>query len=204
VIERVEPLERPSGRDLTGAELRTVATQVAARPQLWSAHVHHDPTRRTYAQLLRDAHLDVWLILWSEDHDTGFHDHDLSAGAVAVISGSVREERLVLGRPARAPIARTVRAGSSFVFGASDIHRVLHVGSEPAVTVHAYSPPLVRMGAYAIEPSGQLRRHTISYEQELRLLGSEPAAVPAAAARDDGLARAASISAHDRSPHPSS
>jgi hypothetical protein len=38
------------------------------------------------------------------------------------------------------------------------------------VTIHAYSPPLVRMGAYEIEPSGQLRRHAISYEEELRPL----------------------------------
>jgi predicted metal-dependent enzyme (double-stranded beta helix superfamily) len=163
-------VQRPHGRDLSGEELRAVAAQVAVRPSLWSAHVHHDPLQRTYAQLLRDAHLDVWLICWSEDHDTGFHDHDLSAGAVAVIAGSVREERLVLGRPARAPIARTVRAGSSFDFGASDIHRVLHAGDAPAVTIHAYSPPLVRMGAYAIEPSGQLRRHAVSYEEELRPL----------------------------------
>ncbi len=170
MTSRIDWIERPTGRDLTGAELRAVASQVAARPELWSAHVRHDPLQRTYERLLLDAHLDLWLICWSEDHDTGFHDHDLSAGAVAVIAGSVREERLVLGRSADRPIARTVRAGSSFDFGASDIHRVLHTGDRPAVTIHAYSPPLVRMGAYAIEPSGQLRRHAISYEEELRPL----------------------------------
>ncbi|HET6447766.1 MAG TPA: cysteine dioxygenase family protein [Conexibacter sp.] len=168
--ERVPQLPRPLGRDLTGEELRAVAGAIAARPELWSAHVRHDVEQRTYAQLLHDAHLDVWLICWSEDHDTGFHDHDLSAGAVAVIAGCVREERLVLGRSARAPIARTVRAGSTFEFRASDIHRVLHAGDQPAVTVHAYSPPLVRMGAYVVEDDGCLRRHAISYEEELRPL----------------------------------
>lgn len=168
--ERGTALDRPHGRDLTGAELRTVAAQVAGRPELWSRHVRHDPSQRSYEQLLRDAHLDVWLICWSQDHDTGFHDHDLSAGAVAVVAGSVREERLALGRPAHAPLARTVRAGGSFAFAASDIHRVLHAGDEPAVTIHVYSPPLVRMGAYVVEPSGELRRHAISYEEELRPL----------------------------------
>jgi predicted metal-dependent enzyme (double-stranded beta helix superfamily) len=163
-------LARPRGRDLTGEELRAVAGAIAARPELWSEQVRHEADQRTYAQLLRDAHLDVWLICWSEDHDTGFHDHDLSAGAVAVIAGCVREERLVLGRPTRAPVARTVRAGSTFDFGASDIHRVLHAGDGPAVTVHAYSPPLVRMGAYVVEDDGRLRRHAISYEEELRPL----------------------------------
>jgi predicted metal-dependent enzyme (double-stranded beta helix superfamily) len=168
-----ELLERPRGRDLDGDELLAVARQVASRPRLWSAHVRHDPGQRTYEQLVRDAHLDVWLLCWSEDHDTGYHDHDLSAGAVAVIAGAVREERLALGRGADAPIARTVSAGSSFAFGASDIHRVLHAGDAPAVTIHAYSPPLVRMGAYVVEPDGQLRRHAISYEEELRPLGAE-------------------------------
>ncbi|HET7443528.1 MAG TPA: cysteine dioxygenase family protein [Solirubrobacterales bacterium] len=170
MIEPIDGAMRPTGRDLTNEELLAVANQIAARPELWSNHVEHDPNQRTYAELLRDEHLDVWLICWSEDHDTGFHDHDLSAGAVAVVAGSVREERLVLGRPVDAPITRTVSAGSSFDFGASDIHRVLHAGGAPAVTIHAYSPPLVRMGSYAIEPNGQLRRHAVSYETELRQL----------------------------------
>ena len=165
-------IERPLDRDLTGEELRAVATATAERRALWSAHVHHDPEQRTYAELHRDAHLDVWLICWSEDHDTGFHDHDVSAGAVAVIAGSVREERLGLrlGGAAREPSTRTVGAGSSFSFGATDIHRVLHAGEGPAVTIHAYSPPLLRMGAYVVEDDGTLRRHAISYEEELRPL----------------------------------
>jgi predicted metal-dependent enzyme (double-stranded beta helix superfamily) len=170
VIEPIKPIDRPHGRDLTEEQLLAVATQIATRPALWLQYVQHDPTQRTYKQLLRDDHLDVWLLCWSYDHDTGFHDHDLSAGAVAVVAGSVREERLVLGRPVDAPIARTAGAGSSFTFGASDIHRVLHAGTEPAVTIHAYSPPLVRMGSYTIEPSGQLRRHAVSHEQELHQL----------------------------------
>jgi predicted metal-dependent enzyme (double-stranded beta helix superfamily) len=170
MIDRIEDIARPQGHDLTGEQLLAVATEIAAQPALWSRYIEHDQTHRTYKQLLRDAHLDVWLLCWSRDHDTGFHDHDLSAGAVAVASGSVREERLVLGRPVDAPLSRIAGAGSSFGFGASDIHRVLHAGTEPAVTIHAYSPPLLRMGSYAVEPSGQLRRHAVSYEQELREL----------------------------------
>lgn len=172
MIERIEEIARPHGHDLTDEELLAVANEIAARPALWSHHVEHDSTQRTYRQLLRDENLDVWLLCWSHDHDTGFHDHDLSAGAVAVVSGSVREERLVLGRPVDSPISRLAHAGSSFHFGAGDIHRVLHAGTEPAVTIHAYSPPLVRMGSYMIEPDGQLHRHPVSYEEELRELSA--------------------------------
>jgi predicted metal-dependent enzyme (double-stranded beta helix superfamily) len=168
----IDHIARSYGHDLSGEQLLAVANEIAERPALWSHHIVHDPTHRTFKQLLRDEHLDVWLLCWSHDHDTGFHDHDLSAGAVAVVSGSVREERLVLGRPPDAPLARTADAGSSFAFGASDIHRVLHAGTEPAVTIHAYSPPLVRMGSYTIEPNGQLRRHAVSHEDELRELSA--------------------------------
>ncbi|HEX4754003.1 MAG TPA: cysteine dioxygenase family protein [Solirubrobacterales bacterium] len=180
MIENHENIVRPYGRDLSDDELIVVATQFAARQELWSEHVSHDPGHRTYAQLHRDEHLDVWLLCWSRDHDTGFHDHDLSAGAVTVARGSVREDRLALGRPVDEPISRIAPAGSSFSFTASDIHRVLHAGEGPAVTIHAYSPPLVRMGSYMIEPSGQLRRQTVTYEDELRELSpSELTRLPA-------------------------
>ena len=69
-----------------------------------------------------------------------------------------------------APSARTLSAGDSLTFAASDIHRVAHAGSEPAVTLHAYSPPLWRMGAYEVSPEGTLRRHSMSYAEELRPL----------------------------------
>ena len=58
--------------------------------------------------------------------------------------------------------------GETFTIEASEIHRVVHVGDEPALTVHAYSPPLSRMGAYMVEEDGTLTRHSISHEVELR------------------------------------
>ena len=155
-------------RDLERDELEALVTRLAAEPGRWRHLVRHDPGERTYEELLRDEHVAVWLICWMEDHDTGFHDHDRSAGAVAVAGGAVREDRLMLGG---GHSSRTVQAGSSFTFAASDIHRVLHAGTGPAVTIHAYSPPLSRMGAYEIAPTGELARHSISYEQELQPLG---------------------------------
>ena len=63
---------------------------------------------------------------------------------------------------------RVCGAGEMFSFAAADIHRVRHAGRGPAVTLHAYSPPLWRMGAYEIAPTGELRRHSVSYAEELR------------------------------------
>jgi len=161
-------------RDLDADALSALVNHLAASPETWRHLVSHRPDARTYEQVLRDDHVAVWLICWMNDHDTGFHDHDLSAGALSVVRGSVREERLVLGGP---PASRTLSAGESLTFAASDIHRVSHAGTEPAVTLHAYSPPLWRMGAYEVSPDGTLRRHSMSYAEELRPL--DEAAVPA-------------------------
>jgi predicted metal-dependent enzyme (double-stranded beta helix superfamily) len=158
-------LRRPRGRDLDGPELHAFVADLAERPELWIERVRHDPSSRSYEELIADEHLTAWLICWMDDHDTGFHDHDRSSGAVAVVSGAVREERLALGGP---PVSRTCGVGASFHFSASDIHRVRHAGTDPAVTLHVYSPPLLRMGAYSIGADGVLARHAMSSSEELR------------------------------------
>ncbi len=156
---------RPRGRDLARPELARFVDDLAQRPELWIDFVRHDRSQRHYEELCSDDHLTAWLICWMDDHDTGFHDHDISAGAVAVVSGTVREERLAIDGP---PRNRVFSAGASFDFGPSDIHRVRHCGEDPAVTLHVYSPPLARMGAYEIGADGVLERHTMSSSEELR------------------------------------
>ena len=127
--------------------------------------MRHVPDRRTYDEIAGDGRVAVWLICWMDDHDTGFHDHDLSSGAVSVVAGRLREERLALGEP----VSRVYGAGAVFDFGASDIHRMSHAGGGPAVSIHAYSPPLPRMGAYSIDRKTRLlRRVSVPYEEELR------------------------------------
>jgi quercetin dioxygenase-like cupin family protein len=161
----VAGVARPLGRDLSGAEMQVFVGELADRPELWIDLVKHDSSQRVYEELLSDEHVTAWLICWMDEHDTGFHDHDVSAGAVAVLSGSVCEERLAIGGQ---PRKRVCHAGDSFHFAPADIHRVRHAGSDPAVTLHVYSPPLLRMGAYAVGEDGVLARHPMSYREELR------------------------------------
>ena len=153
--------------DMDRGELLALATDVAADESRWRHLVRHDPSTRTYEQVMRDDRVGVWVICWMDDHDTGFHDHDISSGAVAVVDGLVREERLALGGE---PVTRVYGPGEAFSFAASDIHRMSHAGGGPAVSIHVYSPPLWRMGAYAIDPDGLVHRSSISYAEELRPL----------------------------------
>ena len=159
-------IRRPSDdRDLSRAELELAAADLLRRREAWAHHVAHDVAgARTYHQLVRDDHVEAWLICWNDGNDTGFHDHDVSNGAVGVAAGHVREETLVLGGD---PAVREVGPGAVFSFDATDIHRVLHLGDAPAVTLHLYSPPLRRLGAYEVLEDGRLARRSISADEEL-------------------------------------
>jgi quercetin dioxygenase-like cupin family protein len=150
---------------LTIDELERFATGLASTPQLWGHLVRHSEDMRVYELIWDDEDVNAWLICWSEDQDTGFHDHDEAAAAIAVVEGHVREERL---RLAAAPQGRVVGPGSTLVVPPDVIHRVLHAGGRPAVTIHAYSPPLVRTGAYRIGPDDELQRQLLPLEEELR------------------------------------
>jgi predicted metal-dependent enzyme (double-stranded beta helix superfamily) len=163
-------LEQGFDRDLDRDALRRLVSDIAARRELWGPLVTLDPDSRRFEQLWRDEHVDMWVISWMPGHDTGFHDHDLSSGAVAVVAGEILEERLVLGGP---PQRHEHGAGAVFDFDASHVHRMSQHSRAPAVSIHAYSPPLWRMGTYAVGPDFTLRRESISYAEELRPMDAE-------------------------------
>ena len=150
---------------MSRSELRDLVARIANEPERWRPRVRHGSGDRHFEQLWRDDEVDVWVISWANGNDTGFHDHDVSSGAVAVVEGELLEERLVLGG---APVQRRHRAGQTFDFDASHVHRMCHDSGTRAVSIHAYSPPLWRMGSYVIAPDGTLRRQSISYAEELR------------------------------------
>jgi Cysteine dioxygenase type I len=91
---------------LTPAELKRFAADLAATPERW----RHATDVRVFEQIWDDEEVNAWVICWSEDQDTGFHDHDESSAAIAVIEGQVREDRL---RVDQAPISRTFGPRSS-------------------------------------------------------------------------------------------
>lgn len=157
----------PPGRDLTIPELVELATAIGERRELWQELVRHDPGQRVYAELYRDVHLDVWLCCWDVHQDTGFHDHDLSAGAVYVADGELVEDRLVAAGK-RIEFQSVTRAtGTVFSFDAARIHCMRHPGGVPAVSVHCYSPALWRMGYYTFDEDGNFCREAHTYADEM-------------------------------------
>ena len=135
--------------DLT-AVTREVADEVRAGRHL----VHVDPDRRWYQLLGSDGHVDVWLISWATEQAAELHDHAASLGALTVVSGRLVEHRWT-GDCLR---ARRLTAGRSAGFPLGHVHDVGNHDATPAVSVHAYSPPLTAMSYYAVEPGQRLRR----------------------------------------------
>ncbi len=148
----------------TGVDLRGLVQGIAADPARWEPLVQHGPERH-FALLHRDADVEVWVVSWMPGHDTGFHDHDDAAAAITVARGEIREQRLAIGR---ANVDRRFAAGQTLAVRPSDIHRVQHAGDAPSVTIHAYSPPLQRMGQYEVGPNGTLQRHASRADEELK------------------------------------
>ena len=159
-------LQSLPARNLDRAELEQLVNELAEHPERWSEGISFSDDQRHFVSLYRDDYVDVWLLCWTPVSDTGWHDHDISAGAVRVVRGSLLESSPRIGGDAA---ARTVPMGSSFSFGPDHIHRLAGEDAQ-SVSIHAYSPPLWRLGQYQIDAEGVMRRQSISYADELRPL----------------------------------
>jgi hypothetical protein len=158
-------------RDLAPVELQALVDDLAARGDLWRERVAFSDRERHYVSLHRDDHVDVWLLCWTRSNDTGWHDHDISSGAVRVVQGVINEHNPRIGGD---HVNTSIPAGRSFHFGPEHIHR-LTGGTDDTVTIHAYSPPLWRLGQYTIDDDGLMRRVSVSYADELRPLDADSA-----------------------------
>jgi hypothetical protein len=157
----------PRDEDLSREQLTELAVALGRERGLWQHLVRFDPEQRVFAELYRDVHLDIWLIAWLNQQDTGFHDHDVSSGAVYVADGELVEDRLVLGPDGIRQTSIVRAADSVFDFDAARIHCMRHPGGVPAVSVHLYSPALWRMGYYDADADGNFCRTSVTYADEM-------------------------------------
>jgi quercetin dioxygenase-like cupin family protein len=157
---------------LSLADLTALTRDVAAEVRAGVHPVQIDPERRWYRLLRSDdwalpdgslpggidpsdvPWVDVWLISWATEQTAELHDHAGSLGALTVVSGSLVEQRWA----GDGLLTRRVRDGDSLRFPHGHVHDVGNPAVAPAVSVHAYSPPLTAMSYYALEPGQRLRR----------------------------------------------
>ena len=148
---------------LSALDLHETLVGWAARKELWAPLRRHDPDERTFGLLHRDEEVELYVVCWMPGHDTGFHDHDESAAAIIVLEGALVEERLAL----TGTVDTTLAEGDLVTIAREAIHRIRHAGDAPAVSLHAYSPPLQRVGTYEVAENGALLRHPRASELPL-------------------------------------
>ena len=140
----------------TPAQLAEHVRRLTATPAEWIARVRLDTEGRWDEQIHIDDSYEIWLISWMPGHETGFHDHGISAGAFSVVWGELDEYLPPAGRPA--PV-RKVTPGMVRSFGPRYVHDVRNTSSSSvAVSVHAYSPPLSEMTRYVMTEGGLVVR----------------------------------------------
>ncbi|MEP7022304.1 MAG: cysteine dioxygenase family protein [Actinomycetota bacterium] len=155
--------ETLSAAQLSPLELGRIVDSIARQPGRWRDIVRFDAGQRWYQRLELTDDLEVWLLSWLPGQGTGFHDHGEAVGAFTVAQGELAE-RIVPARQTE-PRARPFAAGQVRPFGPAHVHDVVNVSSGPAVSVHAYSPPLTAMRRYELTGSGLV--HTGTERAEL-------------------------------------
>jgi uncharacterized RmlC-like cupin family protein len=95
-------------------------------------------------RLVATDEYDAWLLRWSPGSRVTPHDHGASMGAFSVISGELTELRWDNGLCRE----RLVIPGELVMVPQGVVHDVVALGPTPALSIHAYSPPLTTMGFY--------------------------------------------------------
>ena len=126
--------------------------RLAAAAGEWSALVRYTEDERWYHRLECGENHEVWLLSWLPGQRTGFHDHCGSSGAFSVVQGELRERTPAASRPQ--PVSAAFPAGRARSFGPRHVHEVVNESAAPAVSIHAYSPPLAGMRRYELTRSG--------------------------------------------------
>jgi rhodanese-related sulfurtransferase len=125
----------------------------------WIDKVRLRAERRWYERLYHGPDYDIWVISWLPGQSTGFHDHGASSGAIVVATGILEEHR---------PGERThvLHPGKPRAFGPDYAHDVRNVSLAPAISIHAYSPPLSEMNEYELDGSRLVPRERASGKAE--------------------------------------
>jgi predicted metal-dependent enzyme (double-stranded beta helix superfamily) len=130
----------------------------------WQDSVMFAASRHWYRRLELAENYEIWLLAWLPGQHTGFHDHGDASGAFAVVQGELLE---TLATPGSRQVHRRLAVQDSVTtLGPQHLHDVGNETAGPAISVHAYSPPLAAMRRYEMAASGLALMHTDVAEQD--------------------------------------
>jgi mannose-6-phosphate isomerase-like protein (cupin superfamily) len=155
-------LSPPAEAPLDRHQLAGVVAGLARERRLWRDLMHHNPRQRWWTRLLRHEHVDAWLIVWPGQEATDLHDHGRSAAALTVVEGTLEH---VLASRSGSLSRETLSAGTFLSVAPDAVHDVRNPTGIPAVSIHAYSPPLERMTYFRTSSSGLQPVRTVHGDQ---------------------------------------
>jgi hypothetical protein len=164
-------LDLPDAR-LTSEQLERVVTTVAGRPDLFEDLIVDDGQSRWWLLLYRTPSFEVKLLTWAADQSSDWHDHGGSSGAFRVTAGSLRERRRATDGVGIESSVHAVGAVASF--GTDYVHDVDFETGAPAISVHAYSPPLHGLTFYDHTPYGFVSREIVLEERRTDFSSAAP------------------------------
>ena len=106
------------------------------------------------------ADAQVWLLSWLPQQGTPLHDHGTSAGAFSVVRGTLTERVVTAGRTSAHETTDQLTVGRVRHFGPHYVHQVTNTATEPAISVHVYTPGLAWMNTYRIDGPALVRTGT--------------------------------------------
>ncbi|MGO4212442.1 rhodanese-like domain-containing protein [Terriglobus sp. YAF25] len=142
----------------TPEELTNIVSSFALSDE-WIDRVRLRTEHRWYERLYHGPDHDIWAISWLPGQSTGFHDHGESSGAFVVAMGILEEHRA-----GEQPLV--IHPGEPRAFGRDYAHDVRNNSFAPAISIHAYSPPLTDMNEYELEGNQLVPREGLSERAE--------------------------------------
>jgi cysteine dioxygenase len=144
----------------------SLVERLASEAERYLDRIRFDPAQYVRHAILLWEDWEVMLIAWESGQITPIHDHRGVLGGMAVLSGTLLEERFTTpgDKPALAD-SRVRPEGDLCDTGPAVLHRLIPKSAR-AVSLHVYRPPLRTMGVWNDEGLKEIRGSVFEVREE--------------------------------------
>lgn len=145
----------------------SLAERISREAEKYLDRVRFDPAQYVRHPVLLQDDWEVMIIGWESGQRTPVHDHRGVLGGMAMLSGSLLEERFTT--PELVPKLSDSRVrpeGDLCDIGPTTLHRLIPQTTR-AVSLHIYRPPLRSMGIWDERGMTEIRRSTFDVGEEV-------------------------------------
>ncbi len=149
IVDRLVALKRTANID----DLKSILSSVSVSRSDVAAFARFNPLCYSRNPVVATEHFELLCICWKSGQSSLVHDHTGSACGVRVVEGEMTETIFEQADQHSARPLRTKTYPLGHICGSvdRDIHQISNFqsGGRDLITLHIYSPPLVRMNTYS-------------------------------------------------------